>query len=684
MAVLTPFFDVVAGVAILAGRSSLLDKGVFKTANTNFTVRHLLALGFIGYGGWNLWKIERAQDKLKKTLDAESFSADWQTNDKFWNMLYEEHEYLFDEDGMVDYPTEQLAAIAKDMGFDAESFSAESQKLGIIYRIDRDDKTADILGVLSSYAEGKKAMTYMFKSALEEYSEDSGEDLMSFSDGKKEFGWYESRSKKKKHLDFFHPTGYEDVIIVLQEFRIETLMDFYDMINEDKFSAETFNAESFGAEEDVGVGSEKWRKEPKAWKMMWGWWIDNIFGEQHETAQEAVALYDDEIAQGGLDGLEVPTTPYQRMLDAGLKPQSGTEVYDAESFEAPKKRILRGKRPSPSTSATSVNIGTQMRGGNNKMWVCKSYPRGKTRVKRWVLAAEEFGAEDEGCFTCGRVDKNPDYDLMICDFCKCVKCHERERSGPSYSYCEMCYEEENPEDEGWDTSDYGWSDYEHNAEEFGAESFEAPSCNCERFNKSAWDSNRCATCGEMRKGHYGAESFEAPGEMEEEDFIPMDITQCHVCARPYEYSRIARALVQHYLKESDDGTKGWKNKSTPDGTRRTARNIAGYQLYWYGLGALENYLEEGKISKMTPMVIDLLRTAIVPNIIAGDVVQFIESMEIDDIEDTDPTFFTDFSDTWEAPDDRLRPERPSDDTGDRSKYRKKPRKPWRAENQPSE
>jgi len=65
MAVLTPFFDVVAGVAILAGRSSLLDKGVFKTAK-----------GFIGYGGWNLWKIERAQDKRKKTLDAESFSAE--------------------------------------------------------------------------------------------------------------------------------------------------------------------------------------------------------------------------------------------------------------------------------------------------------------------------------------------------------------------------------------------------------------------------------------------------------------------------------------------------------------------------------------------------------------------------------------------------------------------------------
>ena len=181
-----------------------------------------------------------------------------------------------------------------------------------------------------------------------------------------------------------------------------------------------------------------------------------------------------------------------------------------------------------------------------------------------------------------------------------------------------------------------------------------------------------------------AESFEAPGEMEEEDFTPVDITQCHVCARPYEYSRIARALVQHYLKESKDGTRGWKTKGNPDGTRRTVRNIAGYQLYWFGLGALENYMEEGKISKMTPNIIELLRTAIVPNIIAGDVVQFIESMEIEDIEDTDPKFFTDFSDTWEAPDDRLRPERPSDDSGDRRKYRKKPKKPWRAETDPSE
>ena len=85
MGIITPLLDVVAGVAILAGRSSLLDTGVFKTANTNFTIRHILALGFIGVGVWNLWKIERAQDKLKKSLGAESFGADESNRTvKYW------------------------------------------------------------------------------------------------------------------------------------------------------------------------------------------------------------------------------------------------------------------------------------------------------------------------------------------------------------------------------------------------------------------------------------------------------------------------------------------------------------------------------------------------------------------------------------------------------------------------
>ena len=49
-------------------------------------------------------------------------------------------------------------------------------------------------------------------------------------------------------------------------------------------------------------------------------------------------------------------------------------------------RILRGKRNSPSTSATSVSVGTKRTGGDGKMYVCKSYKRGNKRVKRWVKA----------------------------------------------------------------------------------------------------------------------------------------------------------------------------------------------------------------------------------------------------------------------------------------------------------
>ena len=47
-------------------------------------------------------------------------------------------------------------------------------------------------------------------------------------------------------------------------------------------------------------------------------------------------------------------------------------------------KIYRGKRPSPSTSATSVNVGTAMHGGDGKMWICKSYLRKGKRIKHWI------------------------------------------------------------------------------------------------------------------------------------------------------------------------------------------------------------------------------------------------------------------------------------------------------------
>ena len=68
---------------------------------------------------------EHIGDRVMEDYNAESFNADWQTNDKFWKMLHEEHDYLFDENGMVTIPHKQLSEIAKEMGFDTESFGAE-------------------------------------------------------------------------------------------------------------------------------------------------------------------------------------------------------------------------------------------------------------------------------------------------------------------------------------------------------------------------------------------------------------------------------------------------------------------------------------------------------------------------------------------------------------------------------
>lgn len=49
-----------------------------------------------------------------------------------------------------------------------------------------------------------------------------------------------------------------------------------------------------------------------------------------------------------------------------------------------KNKKYRGKRPSPSISATSVNVGTSMHGGDGKMWICKSYQRDGKWIKHWV------------------------------------------------------------------------------------------------------------------------------------------------------------------------------------------------------------------------------------------------------------------------------------------------------------
>lgn len=135
----------------------------------------------------------------------------------------------------------------------------------------------------------------------------------------------------------------------------------------------------------------------------------------------------------------------------------------------------------------------------------------------------------------------------------------------------------------------------------------------------------------------------AEGDEDEEG----DDSNCSICNRPYAMNKIGIGLIEHYLKESNYATLGWKSKENKDGVVRTARNIAGSELYQYGNGALEHYIAEGKKSKVYPKTITLLRASIVPQIIVGDVMNFIDLLDIDDVDNT-PDYDKDFKGMWEA------------------------------------
>ncbi len=66
MGILSSFFDVVAGVSILAGRSSLLDTTLTQIAGRNFTVRGALGLSFLSVGFINLMATSRRQSKIER------------------------------------------------------------------------------------------------------------------------------------------------------------------------------------------------------------------------------------------------------------------------------------------------------------------------------------------------------------------------------------------------------------------------------------------------------------------------------------------------------------------------------------------------------------------------------------------------------------------------------------------
>ena len=118
--------------------------------------------------------------------------------------------------------------------------------------------------------------------------------------------------------------------------------------------------------------------------------------------------------------------------------------------------------------------------------------------------------------------------------------------------------------------------------------------------------------------------------------------------RRISLNKFGRNLIQHYLKESNHGIKGWKTKENPEGTRRTARNITGFFLHEYRLDALNQYVLFQEKTKISDKVIELLRLSIVERIIAGEVVNLIELMDMQDEVDDTPIFGEGFEKDFEA------------------------------------
>ena len=105
MGILSSFFDVVAGVSILAGRSSLLDTSLTTIAGRNLTVRGALGLSFLSIGFINLVATSRKQKKIERlSKEAESepqlFLVTYHVYDKDTGRLSEEDmsEFEVDED----------------------------------------------------------------------------------------------------------------------------------------------------------------------------------------------------------------------------------------------------------------------------------------------------------------------------------------------------------------------------------------------------------------------------------------------------------------------------------------------------------------------------------------------------------------------------------------------------------
>ena len=123
---------------------------------------------------------------------------------------------------------------------------------------------------------------------------------------------------------------------------------------------------------------------------------------------------------------------------------------------------------------------------------------------------------------------------------------------------------------------------------------------------------------------------------------------CSVCARPYAINDLGLQLIERYGIDSNGGAIGWKSFDNPEGVPRTIINIAGSELFMYGDDGLEHYMATGRQTNIFPAVLSLLRTATVPKIMAGDVINFIEFTGIGEREEEGYKMSKEDQERWSA------------------------------------
>lgn len=343
MGILSSFFDVVAGVSILAGRSSLLDTNLTTIAGRNFTVRGALGLSFLSVGFLNLWATSRKQRKIERlTKEAES-------EPQLFLVIY----HVYDKDtGRLTYE-DAVQITSKDEN------TAKGDALVMLEEGGLDDEKYEIFKV--------KPISQDYQKQL------YGADTFNADDEKE---WTIIVYEYTDGMNSYAEQSIERGVMTNEE-----LQAFVEEENESYGGERTMSAYIRGY-----LTGDEWRTAQRL----------NLGAETFSAEREVYVLtFSDPMRNGKL--VELPFLTYeeaQEYIEANIAPYNANKpfsqqiatriIFPSEEYNAPAAvmRTYKGRK-SPSISAKSVKVGTRKRGNDGKMWQVRSVTSRGKRTQRW-------------------------------------------------------------------------------------------------------------------------------------------------------------------------------------------------------------------------------------------------------------------------------------------------------------